>query len=99
MPQATAREVVDGRKALDQQEADLNTIEQVWGAKTTQYAKGSSGTSNRATVQILGLSDPQPPLLQLILATQGTPAGSDQVFQSTVFVEGVEKKVIGYRPQ
>jgi hypothetical protein len=99
MSQATAKEVVDGSKALDQQETDLNTIEQVWGGKTTRYAKGSSGTSNRATIQLLGLSDPQPPMIQLILATQETPAGSDKVFQSTVFVEGVEKNVVGYRPQ
>lgn len=99
MSDTTATELLDGTRKLDEQERDLNTIEQVRGAQVTAYAKGSSGTSNQATIKFLSLSDPQPPLLQLMLAAQGqgAPAGTTKVFQSTVFVEGAEKIVIGFR--
>jgi hypothetical protein len=93
-------EAIDGSKSIDQQERDLNFVEQARCAKVTKYAKGSAGKSNDATIEFLSLSEPQPPPLHLMLAQPGASAGpgAQVIFQANVYVEGVEKRVIGYRP-
>jgi hypothetical protein len=91
-------ELIDGSKAIDQQETDLNFVEQARAAKVTQYAKATSGTQNQATIEFLSLGDPQPPRLHLMLAGGTNPAPDAQVvFQASVFVQGEEKRVIGFR--
>lgn len=91
-------ELIDGSKSIDQQENDLNFLEQARIAKVVSYSKGTSGTTNQVGLQFLTLSEPQPPPLSLSPAGQGgPPPGCTVVFQSSVFVEGVEKDIVGSR--
>lgn len=90
-------QLIDGNRTLGQQEADLNLAEQGLFSKVMAYTKAQTGTNNEVTLEVVPLGQNQPSALHLILATQGAPAGSDKVFQSSIFVEGAEKTVIGFR--
>ena len=106
---AAYTELVDGNKALADQEDDLNTHERFGQSTVTKYVKRTTGAVAGTPLNEATLDDAAPPLHPLylqsvavgastaaVIAAQKT-AGRDKILDGTAYVSGAEKTVLGFR--
>lgn len=100
--------IVDGSRALADQENDLNGVEQLTLRTTTAYAKHTGAPAGTAKNQA-SMDDATAAFHPLYLAfldvgastaaviAQQLSAGRNLVFTGTAYVAGAEKTVMGFR--